>query len=282
MRTLPARQPPGQQFRLPSAPTTPRAAHSPPRVTSKARVVVSGPNLSDFDRPSAQGGQDETLAQEVAARVAEGVRLGRHVRALRKGAGHRDTATSNGRKGRDPSSGGDSGGGPPKFPPSAPQPPARPRGLEQEDGETRHRVRGERGGAGGHLPASAPSLGRPPRVATPLLARTGTGRCPAALPLGRVGAGRCLGHAAIGPLLSWVVRGPRQQRATGGSALWGTLRAKALQPVSSSIFVGSLPAWGQGEATSWFWVLLLIRYLTSLLKATPEIWMVLSPPPFSC
>lgn len=98
MRTLPARQPPGQQFRLPSVPTTtPHAAHRPPRVTSKARVVVSGPNLSDFDRPSAQGGQDETLAQEVAAREAEGVCLGRHVRALRKGAGHQDAATSNGR-----------------------------------------------------------------------------------------------------------------------------------------------------------------------------------------
>lgn len=55
------------------------------------------------------------MAQEVAARVAEGVRLGRHVRALRKGAGGRGAATSDGRGGRDP--GGDSGGGDPgSFP----------------------------------------------------------------------------------------------------------------------------------------------------------------------
>lgn len=57
---------------------------SPSQITSEARVVVSGTNLSDFDWAPAQSRQDQTLAQEVATRVAEGVRLSRHVRALRK------------------------------------------------------------------------------------------------------------------------------------------------------------------------------------------------------
>lgn len=65
-----------------STPSTP-----PSPITSKARVVVPGPNPPDLDRAPAQGGQDQPLAQEVAPRVAEGVRLGRHVRAVRGGPG---------------------------------------------------------------------------------------------------------------------------------------------------------------------------------------------------
>lgn len=95
-----------EQMRLPRRPTTspptrPAAArdgdpgslpphtttHAPSQVTSEARVVVPGPNPADLDRAPAQGGQDQPLAQEVAPRVAEGVRLGRHVRAVRGGPG---------------------------------------------------------------------------------------------------------------------------------------------------------------------------------------------------
>ena len=50
--------------------------------------------------------------------------------ALRKGAGSRDEATSDGRRGRGTGSSGDSGRGGLS---SLPQPPARPRGLEQEE-----------------------------------------------------------------------------------------------------------------------------------------------------
>lgn len=112
---LPARRPPRHQRGLPGAPALTRPGTHPPRcqspITSEARVVVSGPDLSDFDRAPAQSRQNQTLAQEVAARVAEGVCLSRHVRALRKawapGCGYFRQA-----RGRNPDGGGgDSGGG---------------------------------------------------------------------------------------------------------------------------------------------------------------------------
>lgn len=100
---------------------------------------------------------------------------------------------------------GDSGSGRPARRPEAPAAPARPRGLEQEDGETRHGVRGERGGACGCLPASPPRPGggpcAGPRCDWSIQTEGGAHREPSgararvhpALPLVRRGAGRCPG-----------------------------------------------------------------------------------------
>lgn len=71
---------------LPGAPRPPSGAAPRARFTSQARAVVSGPDLSDFHRAPAQGGQDQALAQEVAARVAERVRRARHVRQADRAA----------------------------------------------------------------------------------------------------------------------------------------------------------------------------------------------------
>lgn len=86
-------------------------------------------------------------------------------------------------------------------------PPTRPRGLEQEDRATRHRVRGERGGASGRSPASSPSWGGPGAgahshwptgelgvalSASPLVCAV-AGRAPAASPLAGSERGRCPG-----------------------------------------------------------------------------------------
>lgn len=123
----------------------------PSRITSEAWVVVSGPNLSDFDWAPAQSRQDQTLAQEVAAHVAERVRLSRHVRALPKtrAAGVKELLT---RAGVATQAAAATAAVASRVPSRSFAAPARPRGLEQEDGETRHRVRGERGGAGDRLP----------------------------------------------------------------------------------------------------------------------------------
>lgn len=132
------RRPPGHELGLPSRPTpTLRAAR--PVVTSEAGVVVSGPNLSDFDRAPAQSRQDQTLAQEVAARVAEGVRLGRHVHALCNGAGGRGEATSDRRGYRGDGGDGDSdsgSGGPGSLP--QPRSPRRVHVVWNRKGERRY------------------------------------------------------------------------------------------------------------------------------------------------
>lgn len=179
----------------------PRPAPTPrrslPQLTSEARVVVSGPNLSDFDWAPAQGRQDQTLAQEVAPRVAERVRLGSHVRALCRGTGSQSAAIWMGKEVSTQATAAAAALAA-SLSPVAPQPRARPRGLEQEDGETRHRVRGEWGGASGHLPASPPGWERPLSQAILLLANAESGRCPY-----RATIGLCSNWAEPMPLCHW-------------------------------------------------------------------------------
>lgn len=79
----PSHAPSGHSGLRPRVPSPP----APSQVTSEARVVVPGANPPDLDRSPAQGGQDQPLAQEVTPCVAERVRLGRHVRAVRRGPG---------------------------------------------------------------------------------------------------------------------------------------------------------------------------------------------------
>lgn len=215
---LPARRPLGISAVSPRPPRPPRAL--PARVTSEARVVVSGANLSDFDWAPAQSGQDQTLAQEVAARVAEGVRLGRHVRALHKGTGGRGAVTSDWRGGRKPGGGGGGDGGDQG---SLPQPRSPRRVHVVWNRKTERRDTGSEGSGAEPVTASPPprpARGGPhtgPRCYWSVRAQGGALHAP---PLARAGAGRCPGHAAIGLRWSWAVPGPRQQRAAGG-ARWG-------------------------------------------------------------
>lgn len=226
-RRLPARRPSGHQHGL-LLNTCVHPACCPSRITSEAWIVVSGPNLSDFDGAPAQSRQDQTLAQEVAARVAERVRLSRHVRALRKApaAGVKELLT---RAGVATQAAAATVAVATRVPSRSFAVPARPRGLEQEDGETRHRVRGERGGAGDRLPLLPLPATPPGAVGGPIPARAAIGlRRIRAVPMPRHHwpgeARRCLGCVAIGPRWSWAVPGPRQQRAAGGAGRGG-LRA---------------------------------------------------------
>lgn len=261
----------------------PRAhpARRPPRGTSEARVVVSGPNLSDFDGAPTQGGQDQSLAQEVAARVAEGVRLGRHVRALRKGAGGRGAATSDGRGGRDPGGGGDGGGGHPGSV-SSPRSPRRVHVVWNRKTERRDTGSEGRG-------AESVTVSPPPRP-TGGGSRAGSRGCWSALDQGgahaelllvRAGAGRCPSRAAIGLRWCGAVPGPRQQRLAGGSACGGWPG----NPVRELAGRGGLPGVprgvGAGEATGWVRCIPQARCLASVLTANLDVEGILSPAFFS-
>lgn len=243
--------------------------------------MVSGPNPSDFDGAPAQGGQDQPLAQEVAARVAEGVRLGRHVRALRQGAGGRGAATLDGRGDRDPGGGGDGGGGDPG---ARPEPAAPGASTWFGTGRQRDETPGQRGE--GRSRGPSPRLPtRPGEAPAPGLAAIGPrriravpvrrchwpalelGGARAALPLVRTGEGRC-----SGPGNSARREGARAARGGGGQP--GS-RARELAFLRSLRAVPP-PAPRPADATGWGWV-----PITLGANGKPWMWMVLPPPPFS-
>lgn len=183
-----------------------------------------------------------------------------------------------GREGLDSWGGADSCCGGPGSLPQPPQPPARPRGLEQEDRETRHRVRGEWGGAGDRLSASHPRWGRPPEpghtaigpcwiraVPTPRsywpVLQLGGAR--ALLLLACVGAGRCRGPSNSAP---------REERARLASE--PTQGSSPTPPVSEGVSRRG----GNGRRPTGLECLLRTWYLASPFTAISGMWMVLSPP----